>query len=131
MSSTSQSRVVGAPVPRKEGLDKLLGRAQYVDDMPASSVLYGATVRSSIPRGTIRSIQFDPAIDWSEFTVVTAADVPGENCIQLIMADQPCLADGKVNHCEEPIVLVAHRDRHKLREAVAAIKVEYDALPAI
>jgi hypothetical protein len=53
------------------------------------------------PRGLIRSIGFDRRIDWSEFTVVTAADIPGENHIQLIVADQPCLADGKVNHCDE------------------------------
>jgi xanthine dehydrogenase molybdopterin-binding subunit B len=56
---------------------------------------YGATVRSTIPRGLIRSIGFDRHIDWSEFTVVTAADIPGENHIQLIVADQPCLADGQ------------------------------------
>ena len=55
---------------------------------------YGTTVRSTIPRGLIRSIGFDRRIDWSEFTVVTAADIPGDNHIQLIVADQPCLADG-------------------------------------
>jgi xanthine dehydrogenase molybdopterin-binding subunit B len=43
-------------------------------------------------------------IDWSEFTVVTAADIPGKNHIQLIFADQPCLADGIVNHCDEAIL---------------------------
>jgi CO/xanthine dehydrogenase Mo-binding subunit len=92
---------------------------------------YGATVRSTIPRGIIRSIAFDRSVDWSEFTVVTAADVPGENHIHLITADQPCLADGKVNHREEPIVLIAHPDRNKVREAVGAVQIEYDPLPAI
>ena len=46
------------------------------------------------------------------------SDVPGKNHIQLIVADQPCLADGQVNHCDEAILLLAHPDRHKLREAV-------------
>ncbi len=118
MSTHATTRIVGAPVPRKEGVDKLLGRACYVDDMEREGMWYGATVRSTIPRGLIRSIAFDRRIDWSEFTVVTAADIPGENIIQLIVADQPCLADGKVNHCEEPILLLAHPDKHKLREAV-------------
>jgi CO/xanthine dehydrogenase Mo-binding subunit len=94
-------------------------------------MLYGATVRSTIPRGLIRSIEFDRRIDWSEFTVVTAADIPGENHIQLIVADQPCLADGQVNHCDEAILLLAHADKHKLREAVDAVRVEYDPLPPI
>ena len=130
-TTRADSRIVGAPVPRKEGLDKLLGRACYVDDMEREGMWYGATVRSAIPRGLIRSIDFDRLIDWSEFTVVTAADIPGENHIQLIVADQPCLADGKVNHCEEPIVLLAHPDKHKLREAVGAVHIEYDPLPPV
>jgi len=130
-TTRADSRIVGAPVPRKEGVEKLLGRACYVDDMEREGMWFGVTVRSAIPRGIIRSIAFDRSIDWSEFTVVTAADIPGENCIQLIVADQPCLADGKVNHCEEPIVLLAHPDKHKLREAADAVHIEYDPLPPV
>jgi CO/xanthine dehydrogenase Mo-binding subunit len=131
MSALATTRIVGTPVPRKEGVEKLLGRACYVDDMERKGMWFGATVRSAIPRGFIRSIAFDRRIDWSEFAVVTAADIPGENCIQLIVADQPCLADGKVNHCEEPIVLLAHTDKHKLREAAGAVQIEYDPLPPV
>ena len=73
MSTKAKTRIVGAPVPRKEGVDKLLGRARYVDDIEREGMWYGATVRSTIPRGLIRSIGFDRRIDWSEFAVVTAA----------------------------------------------------------
>jgi len=131
MSAPSKTRIVGAPVPRKEGLDKLLGRARYVDDIVCEGMWYGATVRSTIPRGLIRSIGFDRTIDWSEFTVVTAADIPGRNHIQLIVADQPCLADGTVNHCDEAILLIAHPDKHRLHEAVASVQVEYEPLPPV
>jgi CO/xanthine dehydrogenase Mo-binding subunit len=131
MSTSSKTRIVGAPVPRKEGLDKLLGRARYVDDIAREGMIHGATVRSTIPRGFIRSIGFDRRIDWSEFTVVTAADIPGKNYIQIIFADQPCLADGIVNHCDEAIVLLAHPDKYKLREAVAAVEIEYEPLPPV
>ena len=84
-----------------------------------------------IPRGLILSIGFDRRIDWNEFTVVTAGDIPGQNHVQLIHADQPCLADGKVNHCDEPIVLLAHPNKNKVREAVAAVQIEYEPLPPI
>jgi len=131
MSTTAKTRIVGAPVPRKEGVDKLVGRAIYIDDIAREGMWHGATVRSTIPRGRIRSIDYDPRIDWSQFAVVTAADVPGKNHIQLIVADQPCLAEGQVNHCDEPIVLLAHPDRHKLREAVAAVRLDYEPLPAV
>jgi CO/xanthine dehydrogenase Mo-binding subunit len=131
MSTSAKTRIVGAPVLRKEGVDKLMGRARYVDDIEREGMWPGATVRSTIPRGFIRSIGFDRRIDWSEFTVVTAADIPGKNHVQLIHADQPCLADGIVNHCDEAIVLLAHPDKHKLREAVSAVQIEYEPLPPV
>ncbi|HUB28388.1 MAG TPA: xanthine dehydrogenase family protein molybdopterin-binding subunit [Terracidiphilus sp.] len=131
MTRRAQTRIVGASVPRKEGVDKLLGRARYVDDIEREGMWHGATVRSTMPRGLIRSIEFDRRVDWSEFAIVTAADIPGQNHIQLIFADQPCLADGKVNHCDEAIVLLAHPDKHKAKEAVAAVKIEYEAMPPV
>ncbi|HUV68503.1 MAG TPA: xanthine dehydrogenase family protein molybdopterin-binding subunit [Terracidiphilus sp.] len=131
MSTKTTTRIVGAPVPRKEGIDKLLGVARYIDDIVREGMWYGATVRSTIPRGFIRSIGFDRNIDWSEFIVVTAADITGENRIQLIVDDQPCLADGQVNHCDEAILLLVHPDKHKLRQAVDAVRIEYDPLPPI
>src|SRR5215831_4201291 len=123
--------IVGVSVPRKEGQDKVTGRAQYIDDMSLPDMLYGATVRSSIPRGRIRKIAFGPGIAWEEFVIVTARDIPGKNCVALILDDQPCLADGIVNHPEEPILLFAHPDRHFLPKAVASVTIEYDPLPAI
>ena len=131
MSTSEKTRIVGAAVPRKEGVDKLLGRARYIDDITREGMIYGATVRSTIPRGLIRSIAYDPRIDWSEFAIVTAADIPGKNHIQLIFADQPCLADGAVNHCNEAVVLLAHPDKHRLRDAVSAVKIEYESLPPV
>ena len=131
MSTSAKTRIVGAPVPRKEGVDKLLGRARYVDDIEREGMCFGATVRSTIPRGIIRSIGYGCGIDWSEFTIVTAADIPGKNHIHIIFADQPCLADGVVNHCDEAIVLLAHPDKHKLREAVSAVEIEYEPLPPV
>ena len=127
----NSDRIVGVSVPRKEGHEKVTGRAQYVDDMTLPGMLYGATVRSQIPRGRIRKIIFGPGIAWDEFVVVTAKDIPGKNVIALIADDQPCLADGVVNHPEEPVLLLAHPDRHLLPQAVAAVSIEYDQLPAV
>ncbi len=125
------ARIVGVSVPRKEGRDKVTGKAQYIDDMALPGMLYGATVRSRIPRGRIKKIVFGPAIRWSEFVVVSAKDIPGKNCIALIDDDQPCLAGETVNHPEEPILLLAHPDRHVLPKAVDAVNIEYDPLPAV
>jgi CO/xanthine dehydrogenase Mo-binding subunit len=123
--------IVGASVPRKEGREKVTGAARYVDDMVLPGMLHGATVRSSVARGKIKTISFGPGVDWKEFVVVTAKDIPGKNCIALILDDQPCLAAETVNHAEEPIVLLAHVDRHKLRKAVEAVSIDYEPLPSV
>jgi len=123
--------IIGTAVPRKEGQNKVTGKAQYVDDMVLPNMLYGATVRSQIPRGRIKNIKFSPGINWGEFVVVSAKDIPGRNCISLIMDDQPCLAQELVNHPEEPILLLAHRDRYVLAKAVEAVSIDYEPLPTV
>jgi CO/xanthine dehydrogenase Mo-binding subunit len=127
----STERVVGTNVERKEGPGKVLGRAQYVDDITKPGMLYGATVRSTIPRGKIRDIRFPDHVKWDEFIVATAKDIPGRNFVAMFLEDQPLLAESRVNHAEEPILLLAHQDRERLAEAVAAVVIDYDPEPAI
>jgi CO/xanthine dehydrogenase Mo-binding subunit len=124
-------QVVGQSPIRKEGAAKVTGRAQYVDDIILPGMWFGATVRSTIPRGRISSIAFNPAISWHEFTIVSAADIPGENTIVHLTKDHPCLASTHVNHAEEPILLLAHPNRAALPAAVAAVHIAYEELPAI
>lgn len=128
---TPNSQVVGTSPLRKEGAAKVLGQAKYVDDLSLPGMWYGATVRSTVARGRIRSIDFDPAIDWTEFTVVTAKDIPGENTIVHLTKDHPCLADSLVNHPEEPVVLLAHPEKAALIAAVRAVHITYEELPGV
>lgn len=128
---TNQHHIVGQSPARKEGASKVAGRAQYVDDIALPGMWYGATVRSAIARGRITSISFDPVIPWHEFTIVTSADIPGENTIIHLTRDQPCLASTHVNHVAEPILLLAHPDRAALPAAVAAVHITYEELPPI
>jgi len=126
-----EDKYFGHSVIRKEGREKVTGRARYVDDLTVPDMLHGATVRSSIPRGRIRAIRFGDSIPWSEFTVVTAADIPGKNEVALIEHDQQCLAAEVFNHPEEAIVLLAHPDRYLLEEARRAVQIDAEPLPAI
>jgi CO/xanthine dehydrogenase Mo-binding subunit len=114
---------IGASAPRREGRAKVTGQARYVDDLALPGMLAGITVRSAAPRGFIKRIDFDPAIPWQDFTVVTAADIPGLNRVALIENDQPYLASDRINHPEEPVVLLAHPDRERLEEARRAIHI--------
>src|SRR6201997_1796475 len=125
------TRVIGKSVPRKEGREKVTGRAKYVDDLKFPGMIFGATVRSPVARGRILGIHFEPGIPWEEFTVVTAKDIPGKNCIALLIDDQPCLAAEFVNHPEAPVVLLAHPDKYLLEEARRGVRIEIESLPTI
>lgn len=122
---------IGKPVPRKEGRKKVTGQALYVDDLTFPDMLHGATVRSPVPRGKIRSIAFGGDIPWHEFTIVTAKDIPGANYVALILNDQPYLAEGFVNHAEEPVLLIAHHDKYLVQEARGHVRVEIDEQPGV
>ena len=126
-----QERIVGTSVLRKEGVAKVRGAARYIDDISLPDMIYGATVRSSIPRGRILKIEFGGGIPWDEFVIASAKDIPGTNVIAMINKDWPCLVSEQVNHPEEPILLLAHPDRHLLPKAVAAVCIEYEALPSV
>src|ERR1700722_16992363 len=122
---------VGHSPLRKEGAAKVLGQAKYVDDITLPDMWFGATVRSTIARGRILSIDFDPAIPWHEFTIVTADDIPGKNCIVHLTEDHLCLASTPVNHPTQPTPPPAHPDRPVLPAAVAAVKITYEQLPGV
>jgi len=125
---------IGISVPRREGREKLTGAALYVADQIWPGRIYGATVRSRVAHGRILGIRFAEGIPWSEFTIVTAKDIEAMgwfNRVESIEPDQPFLAGEFINHAEEPILLLAHPDRHLLERARRAVTVEVEELPAV
>lgn len=141
-------RFVGAAVPRPDGRSKVLGATRYVDDLPFGVAghdadgLYGATVRTDAPRGTITGIRFgdlsDLGVDWTEFAVVMASDIPRRgpdgrdpNVVALIEQDQPFLVRDVFKHRHEPVALIAHPSLEIVREAVRRVHISYEALPPV
>ncbi len=116
------ARAVGANVRRKDGDAKVTGAAKYIDDLTFPGMLFGATIRSTIPRGEIISRHLDlPA----GFIAADYRDIPGKNHVALIDADQPCLAEREVRHVAEPILLVAHADRRQLFGVEHRVRIDY------
>jgi CO/xanthine dehydrogenase Mo-binding subunit len=117
---------VGRGMPRIDGLSRTTGAARYVDDLVFPDMLHGRTIRSPVPRGTLRSVQ--PAFGPDDgFTVVDHRDIPALNVISLIEDDQPCLVEREIRHVAEPILLLAHPDRDVLRAAEVRIDVDVAA----
>ena len=118
------SRAVGTNVRRKDGDAKVIGAAKYIDDLSFPGMLHGATIRSTIPRGRIAARQVSLP---SDFIVADHRDIPGNNYVALIETDQPCLAVDEIRHVAEPILLVAHADKHALVDVDTRVTIEYVA----
>ncbi|MFY9557798.1 MAG: xanthine dehydrogenase family protein molybdopterin-binding subunit [Blastocatellia bacterium] len=116
---------------RKEGHEKLTGAARYVDDIAIEGMLAGKTIRSTIARGRINSIRFDPSYDWSNIVVADHRDIQGKNYVALIENDQPLLVQSEVRHCDEPILLIAAETKQRVEEAARHIKIEYSELSPV
>ncbi len=122
---------VGVNVPKFDAYDKVTGRALYLDDLKVPGVLHGRTVRSTIARGRILKVELDRAFDWSGVTVCDHRDVPGDNVVATIETDQPLLAVDRVNHADEPILLLAHEDPEKAEAATRAVRITYEPLEPV
>ena len=118
---------------RREGPAKLTGAAKYADDLVFPGAWYGATIRSTDAHATFIALDLDPGFDWSSVVVVTAADIPGDNIVSSIKADQPILVPigGEIQHHAEPLALLAAPDRAVLRAARHAVTVRTAPLPAV
>ena len=125
--------MIGASSHRKEGRAKVTGAACYTDDTFMPGALHGVTVRAQVPRGILKGVRFGEGLPWSEFTIVTAADIPGKNLVASVVHDQPFLVGigEAIMHMEQPVVLLAHPDRHMAEKGRRAVSLEVEELPAI
>ena len=115
------ARAVGANVRRKDGDAKVTGAAKYIDDLTFPGMIYGATIRSTIPRGTF-TVRQTSLPDGC--VVADHKDIPGPNYVALIDPDQPCLAVDQIRHVAEPILLVGHADKHALIDTHKRVTIE-------
>src|SRR5262245_44613995 len=126
-------RARGVPPLRREGPAKLTGAAKYADDLVFPGAWFGATIRSTDARATFVALEVDPDFDFSKVVVVTAADIPGDNIVSSIKADQPILVPigGEIRHHAEPLALLAAPDKATLRAARRAVRVVTEPLPPV
>src|SRR3970040_1836052 len=83
--------LVGAPVPRVEGPDKVTGRTRYAADVNLPGLLWGKILRSPYPHARIRRIDASKARQVPGVrAVITGQDIPGHLMGKLIR-DMPVL----------------------------------------
>ncbi|OQW98441.1 MAG: hypothetical protein BWK68_00570 [Elusimicrobia bacterium A5] len=123
---------VGKSVTRNDVFEKVTGIAKYIDDYKFGDMLYGATVRATVPHGNIKSLNSEPALKIDGVvSVYTHKDIPGKNEVPFIFCDYPLLAEKKVLFHGQPVALVVAKTPEIAKFAAKKVEVTYQELPAI
>ncbi len=123
---------VGREVRRIDALDKVLGRAKYVEDFLIDGLVYARIVKSSIAHGMLISIRPGRAVEHPDYiTLVTSSDIPGMNQVGYYIPDQPALAEKKVRFHGEPLALIVASKPRSAEELRELVEVEIKPLNAV
>ncbi|KAJ0176321.1 hypothetical protein K1T71_008495 [Dendrolimus kikuchii] len=120
------------PIPKLEAFIQCSGEAEYVDDIPKlHDEVFAAFVLSTVPQGEIDNIDPKPALQVpGVLAFYSAKDIPGKNSflpnnIQLQVASEEALCDGKVKYFNQPIGIIAAESRYLANFAANLVKVTY------
>jgi carbon-monoxide dehydrogenase large subunit len=131
---------IGSPIERLEDLRFLTGRGQYTDDLASADMLHAVILRSSVAHGRIRSIDVAAARKMAGIrAVITAAEIGEIPTIPLRhdplptarLFVQPIIATGKVRFVGEAIAVVVADSVALAEDALEAIDVDIEPLPAV
>jgi 4-hydroxybenzoyl-CoA reductase subunit alpha len=127
---------VGQRIPRKDGPEKVTGRAKYTGDIQLSGMLVGRILRSPHPHARILNVDTSRAEQLTGVkAVITARDTAGikHGFVETprYPPDQHPLAPHRVRFVGEEVAAVAATDPYIAEEALSLIQVEYEPLPAV
>jgi aerobic carbon-monoxide dehydrogenase large subunit len=130
-------KLVGQRIKRREDPRLIQGRATYVDDIKIAGMQHLAFKRSDVAHGRIVSIDTSAAqaMDGVE-AVFTGADLasligPMPIATPFPSPEHRAVVVDVVRYVGEPVAVVVARDRYIARDALDAIVVVYDPLPAV
>src|SRR5437899_2387507 len=136
-------KTIGKPVERFEDLRLLRGRGPFVDDQHAEGMVHAAILRSTVAHGRIRAIGVEKARALpGVHAVFTAGDVAKGAPVptiplrlaplpELVPYEQPVIAQREVNYVGEPLALVVADTLAQAEDALDAIELDLEPLPAV
>ena len=125
---------VGQRFSRVDAPAKVLGEAEYVDDIRLPGMVYGSAVRSRYPRARVLAIHPQKARELpGVLAVLTAADLKGKPQVGHLRKDMPVLipVGGITAFLGDAIALVCAETPERLEQAKALVQVDYEELPAV
>ncbi|MBI4798102.1 MAG: molybdopterin-dependent oxidoreductase [Desulfarculus sp.] len=126
----SALKYVGQRLPKADALDKVTGRAVYINDLARPGMLHGKILYAAHAHALIKSLDVSKARALPGVrAVLTGQDIPE---IPLgFMRDNRPLKKGKVRTRRDEIAAVAATSPDIAQEAIELIEVEYEPLPAL
>ncbi|GAA3584245.1 molybdopterin-dependent oxidoreductase [Amycolatopsis ultiminotia] len=133
---------VGKSRRRKEDERLITGRTRWTDNIVLPGMLHLAVLRSPLAHAKITSLDTSAAKESpGVLAVYTAADLDpdgsiGMPCAWPVTPDmaaprRPVLAADRVNFAGEGVAVVVARSAAEAHDALEAIEVDYDELPAV
>ncbi len=126
---------VGARVLRKEDDRLMRGRGQFVADLRLAGMQDVAFVRSPLAHAYIMGIDVPEAYRESVFTVDDLTQVKPIRAVSGLpgfkISEQPILAQGKVRHVGETVVMCVAPTRAEAEDIASAVRLDLDELPAV
>jgi CO/xanthine dehydrogenase Mo-binding subunit len=121
-------KYIGQDVARPDAVDKVVGKAVFLDDIYLPGMLHAAILRPEYAHAWILSIDTSAAEACAGVVrVVTGAGCTlhyGDN-----IKDLTPMAVDKVHHIGEPVAAVVADTPQRARAALEKVKVEYEPLP--
>lgn len=120
------SGALGTPVARREGPDKVTGKARYAAEYPVENLAYGWVVQSTVARGVVRRVEAHP-----DSSGVVAVLWHG-NAPRLEPGSDPelqPLQNPEIAYRGQVVALVVATTLEQAREAAAQLTVEVEELP--
>ncbi|WP_017416123.1 xanthine dehydrogenase family protein molybdopterin-binding subunit [Clostridium tunisiense] len=114
---------------RFDAADKIRGEARYIGDMFFEEFFYAKTLRSTMARAKILSIEYPELPEG--YYIVDKNDIPNKNRVKIVTYDMPFFAEDTVNYIGEPIALVVGKEKNIIEELLAKVKVNYEILDPI
>ena len=130
-------KLVGERIKRREDPRLIRGQGTYVDDLKMFGMLHVAFKRCDVAHGRILSVDTTAAEGMPGVeAVLTGAQVaefvgPMPIGTPFPSPDHYPVAVDTVRYVGEPVAVVVAADRYTARDAVDAIVVDYDVLPAV
>ncbi len=126
-----RGKIIGQPIPRVEGAEKVSGALRYAADTVRPGMLWGKVLRSALPHARLLHVDASRAKKLLGVKAVIAAADVNPRLIGAMLQDMPVFARDRVRYVGEEIAAVAAVDADTAEEAVHLIDVEYEELPAV